>query len=351
MREFRHWAEKGGWAGDDGDPHAVPRIPEFRDMTTPPVASPLVLDRDISIAAAKPLIDLACPLLRELVNHGTLALIRCTSIPQRKLDGRFACLALYRHVIEMTDGIEALISQCCAKPAVPTLRSSFEGLLSLAYILEDNDKYSQRSDSWLVASLRQWLSVYDLADQERGRGKALFEVLKSRPTLQPIPPPPISTEQARSKTGNFQRLLTEPPYQEIQEEFKKQKKKHAQWYSLFGGPQNLQELAQHLRLLPEYEILYRQWSKTAHAQEHMDFFGPTSGGRSVLARLREPKDIPLTAFLAVTVIVGATTRTLRFFRPDEDFTAWHRERVKPRQDALQRILDEVRKAKGVSSPA
>ena len=41
---------------------------EYRDL----------LDRELSKAAAKDQIDLACPLLTELVNHATNALVRCS---------------------------------------------------------------------------------------------------------------------------------------------------------------------------------------------------------------------------------------------------------------------------------
>lgn len=318
-------------------------------MTTPSVASPLVLERDISVAAAKPVIDLACPLLRELVDHGTSALIQCNQMSPRSADGRFACHALYRHIIEMTDGIEVLISQCCAKPAVPALRSSFEGLLYLTYILEDNSKYAQRSDSWFVNSIRQWLSYYDLTNRGHNRGRAFHEALKRR-TTQPISLPHFTPEDVASRPGNFRKLLAEPQYQAIETEFKRQKKSNPNWYTLFGGPQNLQELARKLQLLPEYEVLYRQWSKTAHAQEHMNFFGPSRGEQSFMARLREQKDLPLVSLLAVAIMEKATRRMLRGFRPDEDIEPWCREQVKPRLDQLQKLTGQVIKERDIKEP-
>ena len=42
--------------------------------------------------------------------------------------------------MEMTDGIEVLISQACVVPAIPLLRSSFEALISMEYILEKEEQ-------------------------------------------------------------------------------------------------------------------------------------------------------------------------------------------------------------------
>jgi hypothetical protein len=45
-------------------------------MSTEPLES--ILNRDLSIAQSKEALDVAIPVLQELVNHGTNALMRCT---------------------------------------------------------------------------------------------------------------------------------------------------------------------------------------------------------------------------------------------------------------------------------
>ena len=82
-------------------------------MPTEPLTK--VLDRDLSIALAKDSIERCSSLLQELVNHATNAIARCATSPKGDENEDAAVLFLYYHVIEMTDGIEAVISQGCSR--------------------------------------------------------------------------------------------------------------------------------------------------------------------------------------------------------------------------------------------
>jgi hypothetical protein len=135
-----------------------------------------LLDRDFAKVNAKPIIDIASPLLIEGINHATMAFQRClvsagrdtsTGAPGEHL----AALMLYEHVIEMADGLECLISNSCSGPALPVLRSMLEALLSLEYVLTQD--YRRRSLSWLCCYLHRQIESYELLDQKTDRGKEL----------------------------------------------------------------------------------------------------------------------------------------------------------------------------------
>src|SRR5205085_1346709 len=110
--------------GDDARPAQL-----AHDMPTKPLEA--ALDRDFSRVAAKELIEIASPLLQEIVNFGTNALQRCHISATGGEDEDIAALLLYRQIIEFTDGIEVLVSQACVVPAIPLLRASFEASLAL----------------------------------------------------------------------------------------------------------------------------------------------------------------------------------------------------------------------------
>jgi hypothetical protein len=101
-----------------------------------------LLNRSQSIADAKPLIERASPLLREIVNYSTNVFMRCMHAGNSGSKD-LPAFTLYLHMIEMTDGIEVLMSQACCEPAVPLLRSSFEASMSLRYMLQED--YENRS--------------------------------------------------------------------------------------------------------------------------------------------------------------------------------------------------------------
>ncbi len=128
-----------------------------------------ILYRDLSKVASKDLIEVCSGLLRELVNHATNAYQRCADSSKEEENVDLAVLTLYLHIIEVIDGVEVLISQACATPAIPLVRSAFEALLALEYILERN--YVKRSLSWLAIYAHNRIRSYELLEPATERGK------------------------------------------------------------------------------------------------------------------------------------------------------------------------------------
>ncbi len=109
-----------------------------------------LLNREIRKAEAREIINIASPLLQEEINYATNAFQRCQESAKNVVpDEHVPVLASYHHVIGMIDGIEVLISQSCIVPAVPLLRSAFEALLAIDYILE-KDYHLRFFPGWYV---------------------------------------------------------------------------------------------------------------------------------------------------------------------------------------------------------
>ena len=74
---------------------------------------------------------------------------------------------LFLNIIETADGLEVLFSNSCSNSAIPLLRSLFEAVNSLEYILEKD--FEKRSLSWLVCYLinrRKELEKFDISTQK-----------------------------------------------------------------------------------------------------------------------------------------------------------------------------------------
>ena len=134
-----------GIVPDTGDAHTL-----NDEGNVPTDAHPNILDRDIAHVSARPAADTVSVLLREVVNHATMALVRCEGAGCGEENVDLAALFLYRHMIEMTDGVDVLVLESAVTPAVPLLRSVFEASLALEYILEDSGKYKERALSWIA---------------------------------------------------------------------------------------------------------------------------------------------------------------------------------------------------------
>ncbi len=59
-----------------------------------------ILDRNTAIVLAKPVIDLASPILTETVNYATNAFARCSSSKKGSTEEAYPVLASYLHVIQ-----------------------------------------------------------------------------------------------------------------------------------------------------------------------------------------------------------------------------------------------------------
>ncbi len=301
-------------------------------MPTDPLQS--ILYRDLAKVAAREVIERSSPLLTELVNYGTNALVRCTSSVHDEPNKDLAVLFLYRHMIEMTDGVETLISAACPRPAIPLLRSSFEAWLGILYILEED--YDRRSLAWLAHYARVRIASHELYDVTSEKGKAFAQAVRADPYTRGMLMRQETSARAREVIERMRGLLALPQMSEVEAEYTRlrgPKNRHPEWYELWGGPHNLRDLAEHLKKLGMYDLLYRRWSRVSHAHDFEVFLKGTNEG-AVMRPLRDPgavaEDVREVAQFASSFMLDATRRLLKRFRPREDLGPWYVREVRPR---------------------
>jgi hypothetical protein len=94
--------------------------------------------------------------------------------------------------------------------------------------------------------------------------------------------------------ANLQAMLVKPDFQPIEGEWQRlkalNKNRNPKWYSLFGGPKSVRELAIHLGMAGMYEFLYRFWSESVHAGMAMEAIG-SKGGATVMRPIRHPEQL------------------------------------------------------------
>ncbi len=276
-----------------------------------------LLDRDLSRVAAMEVIENDSALLREIVNYATNAWARCADSAKGNENEDVAVTSLYYHIIEMTDGIDVLISQQCTVPAIPLLRSSFEANLSLRYILQD--RYVERSLAWLAHDIRRRIGIYEALDPSTERGKQAQAINNADHVAKSIDFSDIGP--TKENADRLRRLLDKkqfrPVVQEI-ENLRTRGERSPKWFRLFGGPRTLFELAQRLKEGAHYEILYRYWSEVAHATSVERIIAPDKSGSFGVRRMRDPNDTGQIASMAASFLLEATRRMLLRFRPGEE---------------------------------
>jgi Family of unknown function (DUF5677) len=291
-----------------------------------------LLDRQLAIAGSMPIIELASPLLREVVNYSLVALRRCEAAGDH--DGNthnLVPLILFRHVIEMTDGLEVLIGNSCSVPAAPVLRSSFEACVSLEYILQHD--HERRSLSWLCCYVHQKFDLYERLDPTTARGRDFAEVWNKE-----MPGDAATHPDVPAASDNLRTLLARPHMAPIETEYQshltdkrgRPRRGAPRWHTLFGGPANLRALAQTLERQTEYDALYGVWSRIAHGSDLESYIAKSPSGSSGYKSLRYPKELKTTTSLALTFLIRTLRLALNHYRHGEpNIDRWYREEVQP----------------------
>jgi len=284
-----------------------------------------IIYRELAVANAGPVIAVANPLLTELVNYASNAIVRCATSSTSSVDEDLSMLSLYRHVIEMTDGAAILVSQASATPAIVLLRSSFEALISLEYMISDPAQFSRRSLSWLVGYVHQRLGMYRSLDPDTPAGQdsevAPINDMFIRDALLPL------AERANEAADKLEKFLSRPHVAPINEAFLALRGKKA-WYRLDKGPNDIKALASRVGRPAWYEFLYKYWSRLTHAQDFAGLLTKTAEGESTIRPIRHPEELRNVANFAATIMLAATRQMIAKYHPGEDIKSWYMREVR-----------------------
>jgi hypothetical protein len=96
------------------------------------------------------------------------------------------------------------------------------------------------------------------------------------------------------------------------------------WYAVFGGPKNLEQIAEKLELPYWYEVLYRESSNIAHASHLTRNFR-----KAEIDVLRNAADLVTIAEMAIHIGIDASEQMLSFYRPGEltNFWQWYKREI------------------------
>lgn len=295
-------------------------------MPTTPVET--VLNRDISKAVAQPFIDRFCPVLDEIVNYGTNLYKRATYRMTDLLTADGVPILIYANVLEMTDAISVMLRESSVTPAIPVVRASYESTLAYEYIFESDT--TNRSHAWLVAYL---LEQIDWADKILGTGKSgqqFHAALKDDSVganIDLAPFVPIATKQK----AEFQDILDKPEFAAAVAERNRLLKKNPfpHWYTSFGGPTNLRQLAERLKREAQYIVLYKQFSAISHGQNLARFVKRAASKDPLVRLLRDPGDFTQVAMFAITFAVRCTRLLSNRLNEDQHVNQWYIQEIQP----------------------
>ena len=300
-----------------------------------------LLDREASLVQSAEIRELGRPVLRSVVNEAVGIFERSSRTPGNG-DENLGILMPFHHAIEMLDGVEVLLDASCVVASQTPLRSAFEASLTVRYVLAHD--IERRALSYVICDIYEQLYWYDEQDPESDRGKRFRDDMGLEEGSEF---PMADVAEVRRAAESRRAILAKDPYPPIAEEYERVKKERRgpmKWYSLFGGPGNLRELAMSLGQLDDYLVLYRRWSKAAHATDLISKVTKTHDRTApTIPVVRSPIGMTGTYLLGIGIGVEATHAVMQHYRPGESarFAEWFREEVSLVVEKMSRIKEEV----------
>lgn len=291
-----------------------------------------LLDRELSASNMQRLDDIACGPLREAVNDATRAFRRCLDAATASEEAPAAPFSLYRQSIQLATGIEVLLSTSCAEAAIPLLRSLFETVLGLKYILEESDSYRARSLACVFADMRRRLDFFKTVRDGKISSELAARLGESHIEGAVVP-----------QIEKLQAALDEPFMEDVSKAYKKRqtpRRRFPRWYSLDNATlTSLGKLADHLECRDMYLLAYSRWSGVVHGSSVTQAFDPVGDGTAGVKQVRHPEQLCQIAERTLDFLSDGTMEMLGRFRPAEEVSMmnWYRSQIIPAMERLKKI--------------
>jgi hypothetical protein len=272
--------------------------------------------------------------LGRFVDNGNEFLIAAVKTVQERMEGspclsHGTVLAMCRNLIERIDGISILARAGSAQNGYPILRTTFETLLGLQFILEGNT--ANRALAYQVRHAHRAIAYATLMDPTTTEGQKLRDSVSNEEFRHVLADTDV---EAAREIAHWAPMLDSPEYQAVEANWqirtKGDRTKIVDWYSLFGGPAHFRALAEHLNQRVAWNILYTMWSDVTHGTDAFNHVGKArEPGGANFRPARNPEGIEKVCGFAVLFATQASIAILGFYSRDSlpDFERRYRSTI------------------------
>lgn len=261
-------------------------------------------------------------ILDNAVDFGTHLLKWETENPKLKEENLVPIL-FFRNILETADAISILIKNSSVDPAKNLIRTLLENVFALEYLLETNSK--ERSLSYTVWITHNDLKFCEKMDSKTQLGKQLTKEIEKDKIVNQIN---SNAEKIALAKQNSEELLKLPLYAPIELEYQRTilKKKNPNWFTLFDGPSDIEQLAKHLNHHALYEMIYRSLSNNVHGNDVLKSkLSKAENGCVDIIQIRFPKDAQSVITQAINFLLLIYMEMLKKKLPErqKEFNKWY----------------------------
>jgi hypothetical protein len=288
----------------------------------PEIPASKILDRDISLAATSAVRAAGRPALREVVDECIRVFQRCSNTA-RGTDEHIGQLFPLLQLAEHLDGVEIALDGASATAAGVLLRAAFESLLTVEWVAKD--KPLRYGAAYVVAEIHRRIAGLEQFTPGTDRRKQAEEKMRSDALGATVDFPTFA--EAPNMIVRLQKLLKAKHIAEAAAAYDTDRKKSnkVEWYSLWGGPKTIEQLATRLERGAQYEFLYRGWSRSVHGTDLMRQL--TSQDDAAAVRVfRDGSELAKGYTFGLAFGLDAIKAILGRYRPDElnsSYKTWY----------------------------
>ena len=265
--------------------------------------------------------------LREVVNFGTHILKWDIKKKRGGTDKNVPSVFL-RNSIELGDAISLLIEKSSIDPAKVIVRSLMESTFNLLYMIEKHEDL--RSHSFLICRINKEIKYYKQFIKEEDISKnfvAKFIKQERHFNLDNHCNPIEIKKVIKAKES----LLLKEKYREANAEFLrtcnkgKGRNNNPNWYSLYDGPKNFEELSKYLNNSILYEFQYRKYSENVHPNNVLSGFVLSGINKAGILQIRNFKDSKEVFYNGVNLLIDVYREFIKRRLPEKQkkFENWY----------------------------
>ena len=265
--------------------------------------------------------------LRKVVNFGTHILKWDIEKKRNGRDKNVPSVFL-RNSIELGDSVSILIEKSSIEPAKILIRSLMESTFSLLYMIEKDEQL--RSHSFLICRLNKEIKYYKqfIKDEEISKN-FVSKFIKQEPDFElENHCNPIEIEKVIKAKES---LLLEDNYKEANIEFQrtcnksKKRNNNPNWYSLYDGPNNFENLCLYLNSTILYEFQYRKYSENVHPNSVMNGFVIAGKDKADILQIRNFKECKEVFYNGINLLIDVYREFIKMRLPEKqnDFDIWY----------------------------
>ncbi len=239
-------------------------------------------------------------------------------------DENIVPILFFRNILSVADGISVLIKNSSIDNSKSLVRVLMESVISLEYLLQENTK--NRALSYFVWNAHRDLKFLEQLNPETESGKQFkAKIAKDRfaKNTEFKEHPELITAKR-----NAEELLKLPEYIPVEEEYQRTcaKKKNPNWFTLYDGPADFEQLCSKINLDGLYQLHYRSYSRNVHSTNvHKDVFFPNENGTQDIIQIRYSKDCLAVSVDTINFLIVAYMTVIGKLLPEknDDYLNWY----------------------------